>query len=128
MTEEEKDHELKRLRGENERLTSERRHADSQWRADTSAKISGMRKGITGIDKKMDRFIRKSEEQDKRLEEHHASLYGTKDAPDTGVILRTASLEQQAKHAAKIYWLIVSFIVTTVGGAIVAAIIYLPKG
>jgi len=128
LTEEEKDHELVRLRQENTRLTEERREADRKWREETTENISTLKRGVTDINKKMDSFIRKELEQDKRLDEHHGSLYGTPAAPTSGVVLRASHLEEKAKHASKLYWLVVSFIVTTVCGAILAAIIYLPKG
>jgi len=128
LTEEEKDHELDRLRSENARLTDERREADKKWRKDISTDVGNMKRGITDINGKMDSFIRKNEEQDRLLQEHHVSLYGAPGQPGTGVVARQQSTEEKVAHASKIYWLVVSLIVTTVGGAVIAAIIYLPKG
>jgi len=128
MTEEEKDCELVRLRSENVRLIDERREADRMWRADISDDVNKMKRGVTEINGKLDAFIGRTEEQARMVAEHHVSLYGAPGQPHTGVVSRQQSLEEKACHASKLYWIIVSFIVTTVGGAVVAAIIYLPKG
>lgn len=134
MTENEKDRELlrlcdekDRLEEENRRLFEERRAADKAWREDMTTDIGEMKACVVETNGKMDSFIRKNAEQDKQISEHHVSLYGTPGRPNTGVIARQQSTEEKMTHAAKLYWLVVSLMVTTIGGAVIAAVIYLPK-